>query len=829
MKSKLILHGILLAVGLVVCLIYFSPVLSGLKLSQHDVQQAQAMQQEIKAHKEATGKSALWTNNLFSGMPAFMISVDYPSNFIIKVFGPYDHILPNPVNFAFLYFVGFYILLIVMGVNPYLAALGAIGFTLSSYNIVILEAGHTTKARSIALIAFIFSGLMLVFKGRYWLGAAIIAVFTCWQLRSNHMQITYYTFLMIGLYLIYKAVDSFMNKDFKNYGIATTITLLSFVIGVSPNISQLWVSQEYAKETIRGGSPLAKTTAEKTGLNKDYALNWSYGIAETWTLLIPNMVGGASGSPLGTASNTYEAMVNNNVPADNAEQYVKQMPTYWGPQPFTSGPVYLGAIFCFLFLLSFFILPNNLKWWALACFVFSIMLAWGKHFMPLSNAFLDYFPLYNKFRSVTMILVVASVVVPLMAILALQHVLENKVDLAIIKEKLKLTLYIVGGSLLFWAIAGAMLLTFKGNGDEQFKQQLMGNGEKFANDVINAIIKDRKNMLQMDAFRSLAFVLFIFGALWFFVTGKIKKNLTLVLISLAVVVDLWDVDKRFVNDDDFMEEDNFNSAYNNAAYDDQILQDKDLSYRVFNVAGGNPFNEAITSYHHKSIAGYHPAKLARYQDVIDSCLSKNNMAVINMLNTRYFVSNNKGQPVVQRNGGALGNAWSVDTIIPANGAVDEMKWLKQINPATTCVVDNEFNEYVKGKSFIKDSTFNIKLTKNELDYLTYQSQAKQAQLVVFSEIYYANKTGKGWQAYIDGKPVEHFRANYILRAMIVPAGNHQIEFKFEPIAYLLGEKYSLAGSFILLLLVAFAIFKSVQQYKNEILPIGNNQTNKTKK
>lgn len=825
MKHKIVQHILALIAAIIVYSIYFMPAYDGKVLQSSDNIQAQAMQHERIAHQEATGKEALWTNNLFSGMPTFMMGIYYNNPGIIYLTMPIEKIFKSPVSFGIYYFIGFYFLLVVIGFSPWIAALGAMIFSLGSYNLVILEAGHYTKARCIGLMPFILGGLIMMFNKKYLTGAAITAFFFYFQIRSNHPQITYYMMLMIGFYFLYQLYNSIKSKEIKNFIIVSSLFAGSIGLGVAANYTQLWVTYEYTKDTMRGGSELASANTQsdngknKSGLDKNYAFMWSYGKLETFTLLIPDLYGGSSGGKLDEKSKVYEVLTSQGAPIDRAQEFTLQMPTYWGPKvqemstATTSGPVYIGAIICFLFLLGIFIIKDDYRWWIFGASILAMLMSWGKFLGGFNNLLFDYLPMYNKFRTVEMSLVLLEVTIPLFAFLTIKKIYDGKISKEELLKALKISSIIMGSILLIFAIMPSILLSFDGGKmDEYLRSNLMNNGKDFADRIIAALKIDRESMAKADAWRSIIFIAIAAGSIWAYATDKIKSNILVIIICAASIVDLWSLDKRYLNNDNFRE-DTGEANYVETSADQQVLQDKTLSFRIFNY--NNPFNDAIPSYHHKNIGGYNPAKLARYQDVIDSCISKNNMNVINMLNTKYFMGKaQNGQEVAQLNPGAMGNAWFVDTILSANSPREEIMALNKINPRNTAVVDvSKFKNYFEKTIFEKDSTSKIQLVKNDLDALEYNSSTTKPQLAIFSEVYYADENGKGWQAYIDGTPTKHFRANYILRGMILPAGNHKIEFKFEPKQFFEGQRISMIGSIILMMLIIAAIGFEVYQTK----------------
>ena len=818
MKAKILSHLAPIAIGILMIVVYFLPAFQGKVLQQSDVVQAAAMQHEVQEQKAKTGESPLWTNNLFSGMPAFLIGVEYKNPIIGHLLSPVETYFKSPACYALYYFLGFYVLMVVLGFSPWLSLIGAIMFTFSSYNFVILEAGHTTKARCIGFMPFIIAGVVLLFQRKYLMGAMLTGLFLFFQIKSNHPQITYYMFILLGIFFVYQLVKTIQNKNWKHFTIACFIFGLSAGLAVMANFAQLWVVYEYSKDTMRGGSELTvgnkNSTKNKGGLDKDYAFQWSYGKMETLTLLVSNAYGGATGYALDENSKVYKSLVEQGVPESNAAQYASQMPVYWGPKPFTSGSVYLGAIVCFLFLLGFFVLKDNWRWWMLGATMLTLFLAWGKNLMWFNSVFFDVVPMYNKFRTVEMALVMLQIIFPVMALITLKKILATEFNKEELVKKVQYVGIGLGAFLLIIAIMPSLFLDFHGDGDAELRNQLVKNSAAFADKIMSALKADRESLAQMDAWRSLILVLIAAGALWLFAKQKIKQNVVIAIIGVATLFDLWSIDKRYLNDNKFIEAEEINNNYQETAVDQQLAQDHTLSYRIFNTA--NPFNDALPSYYHKNIGGYNPAKLGRYQDVIDSCLSRNNFQVYNMLNTKYFLVNaQNGQQQAQQNPGAMGNAWFVDTLKTVNSPREEILALKNFDPHTTAIIDASKFKSITNKLFYdKDSTAKISLLKNDMDVLEYSYNAAKEQLAVFSEVYYADANGKGWQAYVDDKPAEHFRVNYILRGMILPAGNHKIVFKFEPRQFLQGQKISFIGSLLLVALILGAIIMWVKENKN---------------
>lgn len=774
----------------VIILIYFSPVLDGQLPKQDDIQRWRGMSKEILDFRAETGEEPLWTNSMFGGMPAYQISVIY-KNVLVKHI---DQILklglPRPIDYVFLYFIGFFILLLTLRVNVWHALLGGIAFAFSTYFFIIIEAGHNSKAHAIGYMAPVLAGILLTFRGKYFWGAAMTALFLSLQIMTNHLQITYYLALMVVIFGIAQLTQSIREKQLPHFFKASSFLVIAAIFAVGVNISNIWATYEYGKYTIRGPSELTSNPEIRTsGLDIDYATQWSYGRMETFNLLIPDLKGGGSMRNPGEDSRTFEELVSAGVPQGQARQLVQMIPMYWGDQPFTSGPVYVGAIVCFLFVLGLFVVKGKLKWWLLAATALSVMLAWGHNFMPLTEFFMHYVPGYNRFRAVSMTLVIAELAMPLLGILALKEMFSKDADRKELFKHLKMAFYITGGIALFFAAFSGMLFNFR----SAFDGQLMQAG--FPKTVIDALHADRQAMLIADALRSFVFILLAALALWVALFEKIKKEFAFAALILLVTIDMWGVNKRYLNDDDFAPARRVETPYTPTSADLQILQDPDPNFRVMNTTV-SMFNDASTSYFHKSIGGYHGAKLRRYQELFDYHISRNNMDVLNMLNTRYFIVGGQNeQPRAMRNDEALGNAWVVDQVKLVANADEEIAALNDFNPATTAIVDRRFEHLLESFQSGSDPNAVIELASYKPNELIYRFESSQDELVVFSEIFY----DRGWNVYIDGEKAPYFRANYVLRAMQVPAGRHEIVWKFEPKVYHTGGRISLFASMIVIL------------------------------
>ncbi len=793
--KNLIPHIVAVFVFIGVALAYMHPLLQGKELFQSDIINFLGMSKEIADFREETGEEPLWTNAMFSGMPAYQISTLYPNNWSKKLLKTFNSLLPKPANYLFWLMAGAYFMFLMLGVNWRYALAGSFAYAFASYSLIILEAGHNSKVHAMVYMAPVLGAILLTYRGRYMLGSALLALFLSLEIATNHLQITYYLLLTVLILGAVKLVDAVRQGQMPHFAKATGMMAIAALVAVGPNISALWTTADYGKETMRGRSELSYKQ-ESSGLDKEYAMRWSYGVGETFTLLIPNFMGGSSQGGLDEKSHVFEALSDNGVSRGQAKGIIGSLPLYWGAQPFTSGPVYLGAVICILAVLGFLLIRTNDRWWLLIAFLLSIMLAWGHNFAAFSDLFFNYVPGYNKFRAVSMTLVMAQLILPVAAVLGLKTFFEAT-DTPLLKRKLMVAAGAVGGICLLFALLPGAFFDFTTGNDAQL------TNAGYPEWLVDALLEDRQSLLQKDAMRSLVFVLITAGLLYATQLGKLKARVVGLLIAALVLVDLVPVAQRYLNEDDFISARKNRNILTPTAADKQILTDTDPNFRVINLAA-NTFNDSKTSYFHKSIGGYHGAKLKRYQELIDSCISKTNLAVLNMLNTKYFITPDKqGNPSVRRNPLALGNAWFVEEVRIVENADEELNSLTaaDFNPANIAVIDRRFEEELSGFSASRDSSARIDHMEYRPNYLKYETEASKDQLAVFSEIYFAN----GWNAYIDGELHPHWRANYVLRSMIIPSGNHTVEFKFEPVVYATGEKVSLAGSVLLLLFVVGGI------------------------
>jgi hypothetical protein len=797
-------HLLAVAIFLFISLVYFYPMLEGKVLHTNDGTVAHNAAKEISDFRAKYGQEPLWTNSMFSGMPAYLISTKYTGNLMLWV----DKILKFiklPAASIFLTMLGFYVLLLLFRVDYRLAIAGAIAYGLSTYFFFILAAGHNTKAFAIAYMAPMIGGIYYSYRQHVIKGALLTAFFLSLELIANHPQITYYSFICILVFVIAEFVFSVIRKEFPGFIKKSLILIIPLLLGIGMNLGSLYTTYEYGKYSIRGKSELVSKDENKSGgLDRDYATAWSYGIDETFTLLIPNFKGGAN-IPFERTSKTVTALRSN-----NAGQYANQFYQYWGTQPWTDGPVYVGAIVVFLFILGLVIIKGPEKWWLLFATLLSIMLAWGKNFMPLTNLFMDYFPGYNKFRAVTMTLVIAEFCIPLLGILALRDIFNGFASKKDILKGIKIAAGIAAGLSLLFLLFPGIAGSFTSAGEQQSQYPAW---------LSSALVSDRKQLFRSDALRSFILILAGAGVLLAFIYEKIRRDHAVILLAILFLADMFLVDKRYLNNDRFVTPSVSQKASSPTPADNAILKDGS-DYRVLNLAVST-FNDASTSLYHKSIGGYHGAKIRRYQELIDSTIINDMMTYMNarnsaksyddlqpaihkiasnnslrMLNSKYIIIDGQMSPV--KNNLALGNAWFAETPLIVANANEELSMINKFDPAKQAVIDTRFKTQVSKQAYPASAGDTIELVSYKPNELVYKYSSKEERLAVFSEIYYP----AGWKAYIDGSEKPYFRTDYVLRGMIVPAGDHQIRFEFKPSSYYVGNTVSIISSLIFILLVA---------------------------
>lgn len=806
---------------------YFNPLLEGKQMDQHDIKQHKGMSKEIVDYRERTGQEPLWTNSMFGGMPAWQISVNYTKNLVRQIRKVVTLGLPYPAGTVFMYFLGFYILLLVLGVDPWLSMAGALAFGFSSYFFIILGAGHSSKANAIGYMAPVLAGIILAFKGKYAPGGLLTAIALALQLEANHLQITYYLLLLVVILGIFQLIDAIRFKTMPNFLKSSGVLIVAALMAVLTHSTNLYATWEYGKESMRGKPVLSKNIEDQTkGLDRSYITHWSYGIGETWSLLIPNAKGGATAA----IGSDHPALENTD---RNFRQAIAQQNAYWGDQPGTSGPVYTGAIVMFLFALGLFFVKGKYRYILIGGTLLSILLSWGKNFMPFTDFFLDYIPGYNKFRAVSMTLVIADLTIPLLGFLGLFQLYRNP---NLLKEKKKwfFAAYgLTGGIALLFYIAPSVFFSFFSIFElEQFNRLKQTNPADAGQ--IDLFIRNleevRMSIFKKDALRSFLYISASAVLVYLFGIGKLKQNWLTGALTLLLLADMVTINTRYLNSSNFIPKRKMEVPFQPSLANNEILSDKDDSFRVVDITVST-FNDASTSYFHHSIGGYHGAKLQRYQDMIDHYIlqeindlrevMRNNVSlsaiqqslaqsqVLNMLNTRYVIFNPQSPPI--RNVSAFGNAWRVNQWKWANSANDEIDALETADLQTTAIIHDEFRPLLEGLNPTTDSTAMIELTQYEPNRLVYSIESVEESLFIFSEIWYT----AGWKAFVDGKETDLIRANYVLRALRVPAGTSTIEMRFEPKVWAVGQTVSLISSSLLILLLLLWLFGEYKKWKQQ--------------
>ena len=800
---------------------FLVPVTQGKILFQHDASAGVGSAQELTEYQNRTGETTRWTNSIFGGMPTYQMSPSYQStDGLSQVMNAYHLWLPDNVWFLFAYLLGFYILLRAFDFRQTLAALGSIMWAFSSYFLIIIAAGHLWKVMALAYLPPMIAGIVLAYRGRYLSGFIVTALFTAFEIKANHVQMTYYYLFIILFMVIAYLVKAVREKQLAGFMKSTGVVAAAAVIGIAINLSSLYHTWQYQKESMRGKSELVKKNAANqtsSGLDRDYITQWSYGIDETLTLLVPNAKGGAT-VPLSknaTAMAKADPQIQSMIP-----QLYDAIPQYFGTQPGTSGPVYVGAFVLFLFILGLFIVRGSMKWALLAATVLSVLLAWGHNFMGFTNFFLDYIPMYAKFRTVASILVIAEFTIPLLAALALKKMVDEPEVLTKQMKFVYISLALTAGVALLIALSPGMMEPFVSDQERQMITSIQGMDGNTANTILANIAAMREAMVSADAWRSVIVILIGFALLFLYKMKKLRADYMVICMAVLCLVDMWQVDKRYLNDEMFVPKSERDMPHQATSTDLAIMKDKSLDYRVLNLAS-NTFNENETSFFHKSIGGYHPAKLRRYQEMIDAYIAPEMQAamqaiaakngnmqevdgakvfpVLNMLNTKYFILPLQGGATMPlQNIYAQGNGWFVDKINYVADANAEYAGVGKIDVRHEAVADKKF-ESVLGQAQSNDSTAIVKLVKYEPNNLQYTIESKKGGVVVFAEIYYP-----GWTATIDGQPAELGRVNYILRALNVKAGKHTVVLDFHPTSISTTETIAYIAIVILLLAIAGA-------------------------
>ncbi|MDR2407602.1 MAG: hypothetical protein LBE13_05780 [Bacteroidales bacterium] len=811
-------HVLCVCIFALVTLVYFKPLLEGKDVRQSDMMHGEGMMKELKDYHEQTGDYTYWSNAMFSGVTAAYLTGPPDLNIYYWIDLPVKSLMPY-LSYAiiFMMLVCFYITFILLGFDIWIALGASLAYAFGSYNLIIIEAGHITKAYAIAMIPLVMGGLVLAYQKSLKAGFFMFMIGLGLLIAQNHLQITYYTLLMAGIYVLVVFGYAIFERAILDFIKRSAVLLVAIVLAIIPNLNSLYVGYDYSKESMRGKSELEGKAS--TGLNYDYAFAWSYGIKESLTLLVPNVMGGSS---------TFESMeqIEKGLPNTMAalrtqrfnqdpNQILQQSTPYWGDQPFTSGPVYAGAIIVFLFVLSLFLVEGRIKTWAIIAILFSLFLAWGKNFPWLNNWMFDNFPFYNKFRTPSMSLVITTFTMVFFSFWGLKELLNKKINKEIKLKYLYISTGITAGICLVLAVIPNLFFEFI-SGREAVHEQ-----------ILSTLQIDREALCSADAWRSFLFIVVAAALLWLLIKEKIQATYVVIAISVLSFIDLWVIDKRYLNDNDFEVKKNaIASQYAVQPVDLAIKKDTTLGYRVLNLAD-NPFNDSRTSYHHHSIGGYHPAKIRRYQELIDSLMSNeinyfatnistvtddssrktllNHLTTLNMLNAKYFIFDYSSAPFI--NTEVLGSAWFVDNVCMVNNANEELDSLKTINPAFTAVVNKEFSPMLSDWKPKSDTNSEIVLKEKIANKCVYTVSAKKDELAVFSEVYYP----KYWKIDIDGKPANMFRANYTLRAMFIPQGEHTVTFQFEPTNWLMVRKITLIASIFIILLLLYTVYHS---YKN---------------
>lgn len=788
--KKIVPHLLIVLSFIVVSLVYFNPVLQGKSIFQSDIMHYIGMSKQQNDFRTETGEETYWTNGAFGGMPTYQLGAKYPNNYIKKLDSTL-RFLPRPADYLFLYFIGFYILLLVLKVDFKLAAIGSLAFGFSTYLIIILGVGHNSKAHAIAYMPLVLSGILLVFRKKYILGFLLTAIAMALEIGANHFQMTYYLMLLVIVLGVVYLIDAFKNKTMTEFLKSVGILIVAVILSIGLNATNILATQDYVKESTRGKSELTinpdgSPKIVSSGLDKDYITEYSYGFLETFNLFIPRFMGGGSYEDVGKESASYDYFIKLGATPVQAMQQTKQIPTYWGDQPIVEAPAYVGAVILFLFVLAMFLVKGRLKWWLVAGTILSLLLSYGKNLPILTDLFIGYVPLYNKFRAVSSIQVILELCIPVLAILGLVHFFNKEEKHEAKLKALKLSTYIAGGlAILFYLFKGSF--DFVGMNDGFFIQNY---GQEF----VDAIKEDRKAIFSQDTIRTLILILLSAVTLLVFLRKKLSGNLTMVILAALIIFDLVGVDRRYVNNDNFIASIKVNKPYQANAADLEILKDTTY-FRVFDISTEGSRTPAKAAYFHNSLNGYHAAKLKRFNELYDFHISNNNINVLNMFNAKYIIADDdQGNVFPYFNEDANGNAWFVQELKVLESANDEIKILDSLDTKTVAVTTSEL---LSNRTFLVDSTSSIKITDFRPNYLKYQSNNSNDGFVVFSEMYFEN----GWISSIDGEEIPHYRVDYALRGMEVPKGRHTIEFKFEPEVIKTGSRIALASSILLGLLI----------------------------
>jgi len=788
-------HLVAILLFVIASVLYFSPILQGKQIKQHDISQYIGMSKQHKDFNKTENTETYWTDAAFGGMPTYQLGANYPHNYIKKL-DSLLRFLPRPADYVFLYFICFYVLLLVLKVDWRYALLGSFAFGFSTYYLVILGAGHNSKAHAIAYFPLVLAGIFLVFRKKYLLGFILTAVAMGLELSANHFQMTYYLLLLVLVIGLVYLIDALKKKEVKHFFVSVGIMAVAVTLALGLNATNLMATSEYAKESTRSKSELSinpnGSPKELTeGLSKEYITHWSYGIGESLNLFVPGLYGGSNNEPIAKNAVVVKKMQRMfGISTKDAQEFAGQL-MYWADQPGVSGPAYIGAVVIFLFILGLFLVKGRLRNWILFGGGLILLLSWGKNFSFLTNFFIDYVPLYDKFRAVSSMQVIVELVMPILAIFGLHKFLNNYEQIEEKQKALKYTVGITAGlSIIFYVLKGT-LFDFVGNRDGMLL-------ENYGPDFLTMIKDQREYLFTTDVLRTLILVLLSAGTLWIYLKDKVKENVVLLIFGCLIIFDLVGVDKRYVNSENFVSARQVNEPFHISKADAQIKEDT-THYRVLDFSS-NPFSDARTSYFHKAFGGYHAAKPKRAEDIFEFYVSKNNIGVVNMLNIKYIIQDNKGQPVALNNPYTNGNAWFVDELKTVVTADEEIVLLDSLNLKKQAVV--QLGDRERKSNYKTDSLASINLTSYKPNHLVYKTSNTNDGLAIFSEMYYKS----GWNAYVDGELKPHFRANYLLRGLEIPKGKHTIDFKFEPQVIKTGSSIALASSVGLILLVLGGLF-----------------------
>ncbi len=790
--GKLIQPLMAAGVFLLLSVMYFLPQVQGKVLQQSDILAYTGMSHEAQVYSQKLHRPILWTNAMFGGMPTFQISAPQQHNLVKWVDKLHQAFISRPIGYFFAAMLGCYIVLLCLGAGHWASMLGAVAFGLTTNQISLYETGHMSKFMTLVYSAYLFGGTILAYQKKYITGGILFTVGMGLSLYNNHIQMTYYLGLFLILYVLTALVFALLQKELPAFIRGSAVLLIGLLLAVGASASKMWTTLEYSHDTMRGKPVLEtpiqtgeKSTSNLQGLDWSYAMQWSNGIKDVIAMFIPRAAGGSGSEFLSSNAATYKDLQSKGVNQRFG------LPLYYGSLPFTSGPAYIGASVLFLFVFGLFYLKPAMRWWLLGAVVLTILMSMGKNFAMLNRPLFDYLPLYSKFRAPSSILSLTALLIPLGAALGLGGFMRSHQRSFV--RPIWIALGTVGGICLLTALLGPSLMTFNGASDARLAD---------AGWSIDALLRDRRAALTADAWRSLIWVVLCCTVIWVYHQGKIKQWLLLSGLGLFIIADLWAVGRRYISADDFVSKRNVESIFEPRPVDTQILRDPDLYYRVHDITEDYR-NSSLASYHHRTIGGYSPAKMQRYEDLLNGYIQKGNLNVLNMLNTKYFIVNGEDKkPVVQQNPGAMGNAWFVETIRVVNTNQEEFDALDSMDLRAMAFVHKEFEDQVKGFDPVKNGT--ITLTSYAPDELVYRSSSQSDQLAVFSDIYYG--PNKGWQAYIDGVKAPHMRADYALRAMNVPSGDHEIRFKFEPRSYHIGEMISMVASLLIVLILGFGVY-----------------------